>query len=90
MQVIYAVLVISSPVFQVNTDNDTPTVVKVPWTSVTRDLKTSTIQGTFLVHVVSVQHLAEFLEHNQLFLRHVGELVANRPTLLSRSSTVET
>lgn len=83
-----AVLVTTSPIFEVDADGEEPAVRSVPWTMVTRELKGDGLTGTFNVDIVSESNLSDWLQQVLTFTDSVAALVRDNPDLLW-TSTVE-
>ncbi|WOH18277.1 hypothetical protein IRJ34_18265 [Paenarthrobacter sp. GOM3] len=77
------ILVTSNEIFEVNTDLDEIVAVSVPWTNVTRQIKTKNLQTTVKIQVVQAKHMSEFLEQRVLaFGNAVAERVLKCPEIL--------
>ncbi|MET3349569.1 UNVERIFIED_ORG: hypothetical protein ABID57_001241 [Arthrobacter sp. UYEF1] len=78
------ILVTSNQIFEVNTDNEPSEAVAVPWTNVTRQVKTKDVQRTIKIDVVQASHLSDFLEQRVLkFGDAAAQLIQLCPEILT-------
>jgi len=75
----YPIVVTSAELFAVDTSVTEIEAVRVPWATVTREIKSSKIDGRVNIDVVTANALEEYIERVNSFGRAVAELVEADP-----------